>query len=214
MELENQKIKRKNNMSRFIIIGSLLFLIGISLITIKYIVDINESNLEEESLNTFYDKQIIEEVIIDEETNEILEEPAEKNNQSVINYIAVIKIPKINLEKGLVAKDNYLNNVNKNIEILDESDMPDTEKGNFILASHSGYGSSAYFKNLHKLNQDDKITIYYNQTQYEYKVVNMYHIEKNGTAHIVRNQHKDTLTLITCVTGEEKQLIVIAEKVG
>lgn len=41
----------------------------------------------------------------------------------------------------------------------------------------------------------------------------MYHIEKNGTAHIVRNANKDTLTLNTCVTGKDKQLVVIAEKV-
>ncbi len=214
MVIKNQKLKRKNK-SLFFIIGSLLLLIGISIISIKLLINMTNENIEEDSLNNFYEEQIIHEVVLDEETKEVIKEPEEKKeNKNIIDYIAVIKIPKISLEKGLVDKNSYLNNVNRNIEILDESDMPDQEKGNFILASHSGIGNTAYFKNLHKLRQDDLITIHYNQVKYEYKVVNMYHIEKNGTAHIVRNSNVDTLTLITCVTDEEKQLIVIAEKVG
>ncbi|MEI3402428.1 MAG: hypothetical protein V8R51_09140 [Clostridia bacterium] len=46
-----------------------------------------------------------------------------------------MKIPSINLERGLVAKDSYYNNVNRNIKILDKSDMPDQENGNVILPS-------------------------------------------------------------------------------
>ena len=215
MVIKNQKLKRKNK-SLFLIIGSLLILIGISVISIKLITNINNEKIEDNSLENFYEEQILDRVVLDEEKKEVIKEPTEKKEEkkNITNYIAVIKIPKIGLEKGLVDKKHYLNNVNRNIEILSESDMPNQENGNFILASHSGRGRTAYFKNLHKLKQDDLITIHYNQTKYEYKVVNMYHVEKNGTAHIVRNQHKNTLTLITCVAGTEKQLIVIAELIN
>ena len=104
-----------------------------------------------------------------------------------VDYIAVIKIPKIGLEKGLASKGSYYNNVNRNILILNESDMPDKENGNVILAGHSGSGRTAFFKNLYKLETDDEVSIFYGGSEYKYKVVNQYDIEKTGTANIVRN---------------------------
>ena len=56
------------------------------------------------------------------------------------DYIAVLKIPKINLERGLVDRNSYSNNVNYNIQILSNSSMPDEKNGNVILAAHSGNG--------------------------------------------------------------------------
>ena len=211
MELK-ETIKIKYD--KYLVIGSLFFVIGFFLLAMTNCIDQNKEKLEDESVKHYYDTEIIEEAIENETKEEPVEEIKENNKkQKVINYIGVINIPKVNLEKGLVEKDSYLNNISKNIEILNESDMPDIENGNFILASHSGNGAIAFFKDIHKLRQDDLISINYKQIKYDYKVVNMYHVEKNGSAHIVRNANKDTLTLITCVDGEEKQLIVIAEKV-
>lgn len=130
-----------------------------------------------------------------------------------IDYFAVIKIPKIGLEKGLANKGSYYNNVNRNILVVKESDMPDKDKGNVILAGHSGSGRTAYFKNLHKLERDDEVSIFYNGNEYKYKVLNQYDIEKTGTANIVRNAEKSTLTLITCRHNTNKQIIYICELV-
>ena len=44
-----------------------------------------------------------------------------KNHISKSDYIAVIKIPKINLEKGLYDVNDINNNVDKNIQILKSS---------------------------------------------------------------------------------------------
>ena len=126
------------------------------------------------------------------------------------NYVAVLKIPKINLEKGLVSKNSIDNNVEKNIQILNESSMPDKENGNVILAGHNGNGSTSYFRNIHKLSLDDEVSIYYNGYEYKYKVMNSYKVKKTGQVDIVRNNDKNTLTLITCY-GEDKQLIVVCE---
>ena len=89
--------------------------------------------------------------------------------------------------------------------------MPDEEKGNVILAAHSGNARISYFKNLDKLVIGDDISIEYNSVIYNYKVVDIYLIDKTGTAEIIRDKNKSTLTLITCKHNTNKQIIVIAE---
>ena len=104
-----------------------------------------------------------------------------------------------------------MNDVKYNVEILDSSDMPDKENGNVILAAHSGNSKVSYFKNLDKLKIDDMVYIdYYNKT-YNYKVVNIYDIEKTGKAKIIQNQNTNTLTLITCKEKTNKQIVIICE---
>ena len=122
-----------------------------------------------------------------------------------------MKIPKISLERGLVDPDSYLNNVNYNVEILDDSDMPNVKSGNVILAAHSGNSRISYFKNLDKLDIGDEISIDYQNKFYTYKVTDKYLIEKTGYAEIIRNKNKNTLTLITCKHNTNNQVIIIAE---
>ena len=217
---ENKKTKVnkfniKDKRSQLIIVGSLLIIGGLSLVGGKYLYNYLQNRQEDNLIQDFYEVQeqiddTNEEVPTEE--NEIQEE---KKEISVSNeeYIAVIKIPKIGLEKGLFKKGSYNNNVNKNIQILDDSSYPDEENGNFILAGHSGSGRVAYFKNLHKLERDDQVSVFYNGAEYKYKVVNMYDIEKTGTANIIRNANKSTLTLVTCRHNTNKQIIIICELV-
>ena len=121
-----------------------------------------------------------EQVIEDVETEELEEEapsstPKPSSNGSSIKkeYIGYLQIDKVNLRQGLVSKNSYYNNVNRNIQILKQSSMPDKEKGNVILASHSGTSSISYFKNLYKLNLGDEAKIYYKNNVYLYKIVNI-----------------------------------------
>ncbi len=128
------------------------------------------------------------------------------------NYIAVLKIPKINLEKGLFSKGDKYNSVNFGLEILKESDSPDVINGNVIIAGHSGTANISYFRNLHKLEVGDQATIFYGGKTYNYKLVNSYEINKNGKAKIVRNNKKSTMTLITCKHNTDKQVVFIFEQ--
>lgn len=212
------KRKRKNNIQRksqLLIVGSLLIIIGSGIIGGKVITNYLDKKLEESLINDFYKEQeeyvvdvpVMEEELVQEEERE----QEVKSNNPEINYIAVLKIPKIDLEKGLASKDSYWNNVNRNIQILSESDMPNVKNGNVILASHSGNGKVSYFRKLNKLQNDDIVSIFYNGKEYKYKMVNSYEIEKNGYAHIVRNKEKSTLTLITCKHNTNKQIVVICE---
>lgn len=200
--------KRKTkNKSWLIIIGSLIFLTGIGFISYDYLYNKKIDKKESELLEEFY------------ETNEItesIEEPQEKDEvkeQIKVNYIAVLKIPKINLERGLVDPNSYLNNVNYNLEWIDGTSMPNEEKGNVIIAGHSGSDRISFFRNLDKLVIGDEASIIYNGTTYNYKVVKIYDIEKNGKAEIIRNQNVSTLTLITCRHNSNNQIVVILEKI-
>lgn len=208
------KRKEKNNKSQLIRVGSFLIFLGISVISINSIINFINIQNEKDLIKEYYENEeyIVDVPVVEEETpqEEQLDEKKEEKKVEV-NYIAVIKIPKIGLEKGLASKDSYYNNVNRNIQILTESDMPDKEKGNVILAGHSGNSSVSYFRKLNKLQNNDEVIISYKGKDYVYRMVNSYEIEKTGYAHILRNAEKTTLTLITCKHNTNKQLIVICE---
>ena len=196
----------KRNKSWLIVIGSFLILSGIGLIGYDYYSNKIIDNQEDLAIEEFYQEEEIEESV-----DEIKEEPKEEKKKEQINYIAVLKIPKIKLVRGLVDRNSYQNNIKYNVEILKDSSMPDEEKGNVILAAHSGNARISYFKNLDKLVIGDDISIEYNSVIYNYKVVDIYLIDKTGTAEIIRDKNKSTLTLITCKHNTNKQIIVIAE---
>lgn len=123
-------------------------------------------------------------------------------------YLGVIQIPKISLKRYLYNIDSSQNNVNKNIEVLKSSDMPDVIGGNLILAGHNGNTSAGHFRNLHKLSLGDNIIINYNGVNYNYKVDKIYDVLKTGSVAIKRDKSKNTITLITCL-GSDRQLVII-----
>lgn len=196
----------KKNKSWLLIIGSFLILGGIGLIFYDYYLNMKLNNQEEQAIEEFYSIEETEEDIIEEPQK--VEEVKEQIN---INYIAVLKIPKINLERGLVDPNSYLNNVNHNLEILEGSNMPDQKNSNLIIAGHSGSARISFFRNLNKLTLNDEIFVDYKNDTYKYKVVDIYEIEKTGTAEIIKNKNTTTITLITCKHNTNKQIIVIAE---
>ena len=210
MRIEKEINKKRFKKSQLIIVGSLLVLLGGCVICGKYVYNYFLDRVEDIKIEEFYNEQENIDTEVIEETTEKVEETKQETK---IDYVAVIKIPKIKLEKGLCKKGSYCNNVNQNIQILKESSYPDVANGNFILAGHSGNGRTAYFRNVYKLEKDDEISIIYGGFEYKYKIVNIYDIEKTGTASIVRNREKTTLTLITCRHNTNKQIIVISELV-
>lgn len=199
--------KKEKNKSWLIITGSLILLSGIGLIAYDFYSNKELDKLEDNALVEFYDTEV-------EDIEVIIEEPEEKKEvkeQTKIEYIAVLKIPKINLERGLVNPSSYLNNVNYNVQIINGSDMPDVNNGNLILAGHSGNARISYFRNLNKLELNDTATIIYKNKTYNYKVVDKYEIEKTGEAEIIRDKNKNILTLITCKHNTNKQIVIICE---
>ena len=208
--METRKIKdKRRKKSWFIIIGSLIIVLGFSLLSFDFIKPYVDENTEEKSLEQFYIK---EEQIIDKNDKTTSDEvEKEKKTKVKYNYIAVLKIPKINLEKGLVEKNSKYNNINYGVQILKESDSPDVINGNVILAAHSGTANISYFRNLDKLDLGDDAIIYYQGNTYNYKVVKKYDADKTGKINIKRDRNTSTLTLITCRHNTDKQIVIILE---
>ena len=200
--------KKEKNKSWLAITGFLLLFLGISAITYYVASNKNLDNQEQNALKDFYIKE--QEIIEDDKKDEKPKNEEVKEHKK-IEYIAVLKIPKINLERGLVDPNSTLNNVNYNIQIVNNSSMPDEVNGNMILASHSGNARISYFRHLNKLKIDDDVIIDYKNKTYNYKVVNTYEVDKTGKAPIIRNNNISTLTLVTCIHNTNKQLIVICE---
>ena len=126
-------------------------------------------------------------------------------------YLGILEIKKIKLRKGFYKLNSNLNNVDKNIMTVSSSDMPNVNKGNLILASHSGNSSVSYFRYLDKLDMEDIASIYYLGKKYDYKLINYYDVNKNGSVQIIKNNDINTLTLITCKKNTDKQTVFIFE---
>lgn len=203
------KRKKIEKWSLFII-GSFLITIGISIISLKVLLDYQyekqETKLVDSYIESTSSKETITQVIDTDAEIPINDLPANEN------YLGVLEIPTINLKNGFYAKESALNTISKNVEILEESDMPNQERGNVILAAHSGTGRYAFFRNLFKLNMGDYAYIYYQGLKYEYEIVKIEYQEKVGTITISELEQDSYLTLTTCDQKDKTKQIVITAK--
>ena len=210
---KNKNIDKKEQLIK--LVASFIFLIGsfmyIGRIAYNYYVELRDYNKAQEFLNI--GKEEVEEIKVDIDEEEIKEQPKqEEKKTSNYNYIGVLEIPKINIKRGFLNIKDKGNNVNKNLQVIKGSDMPNVKNGNLIIAAHSGNSYISYFKNLYKLSNDDVAYVYFNNIKYTYKVAGKYDAEKNGKVTIHRDNKKNTLTLITCSqTDKTKQIVYILE---
>lgn len=160
-------------------------------------------------INLCYDGKVTKESFNDNgKKNIVASDYKEDFNEVKEDILGFIIIPKINIKRNLYPLDSSLNNVDKNIEVLKGSSMPDVSGGNFILAAHNGESPIAYFHDLDKLENGDEVTIGYGDIEYRYVISNKYEVQKTGKVEIKRDKNKKTITLITC-KGENEQLVVI-----
>lgn len=211
----NKKRKKQQGISpnAVAIIASIITLTGGFLLSYNY-VQAKKVVAYDYIANVFYETDRLEEIkssiVEQEDTKEELEDGLEENYTD--EYIGYLSIPKINLNKGFLDKRSSENDVEKNILVVEGSNYPDVEKGNFILAGHSGTGWKAFFDDLEKLTNDDVIYITYKNKKYTYKIVNIYKQSKVGKIAIYRNYDKTTLTLVTCTNNDSTtQTIYISE---
>lgn len=210
---KNKNIDKREQLIK--LVASFIFLIGsfmyIGRIAYNYYVELRDYNKAKEFLNI--GKEEVEEIKVDIDEEENKEQPKQEEKKTYnYNYIGVLEIPKINIKRGFLNIKDKGNNVNKNLQVIKGSDMPNVKNGNLIIAAHSGNSYISYFKNLHKLSNDDVAYVYFNNIKYTYKVVGKYDAEKNGKVTIHRDNKKNTLTLITCSqTDKTKQIVYILE---
>lgn len=190
-------INVKRNKSLII---SFIIALGIFCIICKSIYRLSTEIKEENKIQDFFEKknESSDKETVTEVSNQVDSE----------SYEAILEIPKINLRKGLYSINSKNNSLKKSIQVIKESNMPSEDKGNFILAGHSGTGSLAYFKNLRKLNKADKVYVYYQDIKYEYTIDKIYKVPKNGVVDIYRDYQKNTITLITCNEETKDEQVV------
>ena len=217
MYTEIIKRMKKINLKYQIAAGVILVICGTLVLLSDYIkekrdVVFSEMNLALSEVN----HEVIDNTETVEDTQKEIKEVKENNNDYTYEeYLGIIDIPKIDLYKGFYNKNSNLNNVKFNLYVLPESNYPDTDKGNLIIAGHSGNYNNSYFANLYKLVIGDDITIHYNNKDYVYEITNIYNEEKTGKVRIFRNKNKTTLTLITCTKDDDyHQTIYIAELIS
>lgn len=208
MELLKKENPIKNKRySLIIFLGIFLLLLGISYNIYNHYQQKKQDSVDNEKVEEFF--EIKEEKDSNEEVS--VETPTVKEETD--NYIGVLEIPKINLKKGIVDKTSASNNVNKNIYTLKETILPDEQiNSHIILAGHSGNSYISFFKNLKKLDMKDKINFYYKGVKYIYEVSNRYEIEKTGTTDL-KITNKSDITLITCISGTNKQVVYVGNLV-
>ena len=155
---DNRKQEKRISSSTIAVIGSVIILIGGFFLSYNY-VQSKRVMAYDYMANVFYQA---EEVEILEHDGELQEEQKEEELGDVTNeYIGYLTIPKINLKKGFLDMRSKLNNIEQNITVIEGSSYPDKEKGNLIIAAHSGSGWKAFFNDLYKLSTGDKAEISY-----------------------------------------------------
>ena len=212
-KIRNKTIRYKSRL--YILVGFFFILMGLIIYSGKVIyneyLDRKDNQKVEEFLDIQDDKDV-DEIYFD---TEVIEEIEDITTPADDNYIGVLEIPKINLKRGFLSIDNPDNTVSKNIQVIKESDMPDVENGLLIIAGHFGTGRLAFFKELHKLSDMNKVYVYYKKTKYTYTVIDKYEVEKTGRALIKRKKNITSLALITCNQEDKtKQIIYILRQDG
>ena len=210
---------KKLTTKQYVLLGTILVILGLFLIfsdylTLKKYKAYETINLEQSSIPTYIENQTPNHEENESEDEEENNEPIKEDNPTANYYIGTLSIPKIGLDKGFASIESSYNNVDNNIKVLEYSNYPDQKKGNFIVAGHSGSAWNSFFRNLYKLEVNDKAYVNYKNKTYEYKIVDIYYQEKTGKIRIYRDYNKTTMTLITCTKDDKtKQTVYILEQV-
>lgn len=208
---QNKKQKTRISPNVIAIIGSIITMIGGFFLFYNYIQS-KKVIAYDYMANVFYSQNDNQEIIQQDGEQKEETQVQEETGEITDDYIGYLTIPKINLNKGFVDKRSTENDVEKNILVVDGSSYPDVDKGNLIIAGHSGTGWKAFFNDLYKLTTGDVAEVTYKNKKYVYKIVNIYKQPKIGKIAIYRNYDKTTLTLVTCTNNDdETQTIYIAE---
>ena len=210
-EKPKERTRKLFRLNTLVLLSTLCIMIGLFCVSYNYIL--TKHNLAFDTMSRKIKPKNIAKAEKKKEEPEPTPQPEpEPQEETKYEYIGFLDIPAIKLSKGFLDRNSKYNNVDRNILVLKESDYPDVEKGNLIIAGHSGTGPKAFFKYLYKLKIGDIAKVTYKGYIYTYKIVNIEQQPKTGTITINRNYEKRTLTLITCTfENDTAQTIYLLE---
>ena len=207
-----------------LLIGSFLVFIGIILLSWNTFIALRDEVYSDLKIEIVTDDEetitsvpVANNVESENEQTTTTEVSEASNYEAPIDYdkyLGVLEIPRISLKRGFYGVDNKYNDIQYNVTLVRGSMLPDVPKGNLILMAHSGDAYISYFAYLYRLEVGDSAFVTYNGIKYEYRIVDIYEVLKNGIVSIRRNREATTLTMITCTKGSDTlQTIYIAELV-
>lgn len=149
---------------------------------------------------------VVEEIAQTIETKEVIVDEKIVDNVE-IKYEWQIAIPKINLIAP-IEEGSDVNTLRSNVGHIPGTGL---SHGNIILAGHTNtanYNGTFYFDRINELELGDRIYYRINNQDYTFKVKDMKVVNENDLS--VLNETSETrLTLITCITGEHSNRLII-----
>ena len=218
MLTQRNKNNKKVQKSQILLLGSLLIFLGGISLSYNFIKSLKEDVFEEMKELMVQDRPSKNN---SDSSNIPIEEQTENNGSNNVvraenfdKYLGILEIPKIRLKKGFYNVDSRYNSIQYNVTVIQGSTFPDVAGGNLMLMAHSGTAYISYFRYLYKLQVGDMAYVTYGGNKYQYRIVNIYNVDKTGSVTIQRNFDVTTLTLITCTYNDDtKQTVYIAELV-
>ncbi|MBR1653834.1 MAG: class D sortase [Clostridia bacterium] len=131
---------------------------------------------------------------------------AKENMLECSDIIGILKIPKLQIEAPI--KDGTSQEIMRtSIGHFIESDY---WNGNVSFASHNSGTNAHFFENINYLNENDEIEYITKLGTKKYKVQDIKKIESTDWSMVVsNNENKNTITLITCITGQPKYRLCV-----
>lgn len=127
------------------------------------------------------------------------------NTELAEDIIGVLEIKKLNI-KAPVKSGTTKDVLKYSIGHFTESNMWD---GNVALASHNRGSYAHYFENINKLKNGDEILYTTSQGTRKYIVIEKLKIKETDWDKVLEKKEKNTLTLVTCITGEKEYRLCI-----
>ena len=224
MQTQNQlKVNNKIKKSHVLVIGSFLVFVGVFSLFSNYFLKMRDevfSDMRIAMMDTDVVDNHVEEQVEDAPVAEavVSQSTSGENTSYVIDYskyLGVLEIPKIGLKRGFYNVGSKYNDIKYNVTMVEGSTLPDVPNGNLILMAHSGDAYISYFAYLYRLNVGDMVYVTYAGVKYNFQIVNIYEVEKNGAVVIRRDYNKTSLTMITCTKNNDAtQTVYISELIS
>jgi LPXTG-site transpeptidase (sortase) family protein len=134
-----------------------------------------------------------------------------------------IKIDKIDILAPVIKdvdgsnKTEYLKKLKEGVAHFKNSALPGDKKGNIFIFGHSSSASgtgeySKIFARFDELQENDEITIFYQNKELKYKITDKSIVEATDLS-VLDQTKKERLTLMTCwpIGTKDKRLIIVGE---
>lgn len=189
-------MKTRRKISVLGVTGVLLIVLGVSMISYKWISEYLENKSISAEIDNFFEKPFVDEGVMPEEAD--------------AEAMGVIGIESIGVSHLVMQSDNW-DYLNRYVVAWPDKTL---DSGNFSIAGHNGACASCVFRDFDKLNMGEVVTLTTKDKIYTYEIFEIKIVDYTDVSVLNDFKDKTTLTLVTCskpLTYDEFRTIVHAE---